>query len=1100
MHSTLLREKSTNNLLLASLRTAVCWLFVLFLTSISYDALASTFYVKTNGTGSGTGSWTNASNNVQAMINAANAGDEIWVATGTYQPAAGTSFYMKEGVKIYGGFSGYEVSLEERNRTLGFYRTTLTGGGAVDFTIDNTDISLTNAAVLDGFDITGGINGGIINSTNPKLANLYVTGNGNTDNSSNGAIYNIRCSPMLLNVKIISNTGLSGLWNENSSPVLVNCTIANNTITRGHVVNRSSSPALINCTVAGEITIGTQSYGVTNLDSSSPKIYNSIINGAADAILNRSGSDIQNSMVYARTVAGPEGYPIPSGIDARFENPDLGNYRLTLCSPAVNAGSNGFYDSGRTPDISGITTDSDRYPRFYGTVDQGAYELQSDVQAGVAGVWYVKPGGTGTGNSWDCPLGDLQLAINSASSGQQVWVGAGTYQPGNTLYKMKEGVQIYGGFAGNETSLAQRNLSINANKSILDGNDGPGIINNNIPLSNAAVLDGFTITGSNGAPTIVNGSASSPKLVNLAVIDNQYTGIFLLGSSSVLINCIFNNNSTGSVGGAVLISGGSPTFINCSLTNNLAGSGGGMFISNATPTLVNCQINNNRANYGAGISIENSAAPIITNCTIADNTATIAGGGILNRYGSTASKLRNSIVFGNSSGIVNEDISELEIQYSLVQKDPIPGGPATANIDPLFVNAAEGNYRLQPCSPAVNAGFNYFQEGQTPDLSTVTTDLGNMPRLREHIVDMGAYEYSGATRGLATDQDEASANITRDYVLTSDSDCRLVAYLNPSGVVNGLNAVSGPVSAKVWVAGTQPKDFVKRHYQITPANNAAGASSRVTLFFTQQEFDDFNAVNEIKLPLNAADTENYKANLRIEKRPGVSGDGSGLPNSYTGVVSTFKPSEVNGKVEWNADGQYWEVTFDVMGFSGFFVKTNEAALPLNLISFTATKEAGSNLLQWSTTSEVNTDNFEIQSSGDAKKFIPLATINAAGSGDHKYSYLDQNQYKGSVYYRLKMSDRAANRLDETYTYSKIISLKNGSELTGIYPNPARETVTFEVNNALLKSTANLYDILGRKLQSIVITTNKQEINIKSLASGLYIMKFADGTAERFVKE
>ncbi|MCE7059734.1 T9SS type A sorting domain-containing protein, partial [Dyadobacter sp. CY343] len=131
----------------------------------------------------------------------------------------------------------------------------------------------------------------------------------------------------------------------------------------------------------------------------------------------------------------------------------------------------------------------------------------------------------------------------------------------------------------------------------------------------------------------------------------------------------------------------------------------------------------------------------------------------------------------------------------------------------------------------------------------------------------------------------------------------------------------------------------------------------------------------------------------------------------------------------------------------------------------------------------------------AKKFIQIATVNASGSGDHQYSYVDQNQYNGTVYYRLKMSD-----LDETYTYSKIISLTGEGNLTSIYPNPAGEAVIFQVNNALLKTTATLHDISGRKLQSILITNDRQEINVKSLASGFYILKFADGSAERFVKE
>jgi hypothetical protein len=156
---------------------------------------------------------------------------------------------------------------------------------------------------------------------------------------------------------------------------------------------------------------------------------------------------------------------------------------------------------------------------------------------------------------------------------------------------------------------------------------------------------------------------------------------------------------------------------------------------------------------------------------------------------------------------------------------------------------------------------------------------------------MGAYEFSEEFRGLASNLTKVSADITRETVLTATNDaCGLVAYILP----NGAAPVSGQVTAEVWIAENQPKDFVKRHYQIMPGNKASSATARVKLYFSQQEFTDYNDINEVKLPTNAADAENYKANLRIEKRSGISTDDSGLPGSYTGSISTFKPSDVLG--------------------------------------------------------------------------------------------------------------------------------------------------------------------------------------------------------------
>lgn len=785
-------------------------------------------------------------------------------------------------------------------------------------------------------------------------------------------------------------------------------------------------------------------HGIANDVSASAKIYNSIIKGTQGGIIGSSSNfDIQSSIVdVSVAVPGTQGQ---ANIDPLFVDPASGDYRLQPCSPAINTGSNTFYAASQTPDISAITEDIAGQSRFFnnGTVDQGAYEYQGAIEERVLGVWFVRAGATGSGASWACASGDLQKAIYSASSGEQLWVAGGTYIPQlNGSLVMKEGVKIYGGFAGTETSLADRDLSLTANKSTLNSNADIVVSNSN--LTSASILDGFTVSGSR---TGISNFDASPLLVNLVVMGNGAVGVGNINSSPTLINCIIAKNT----GGNTIVAG----------------------VSNS------------------------SSSPVLINCTIADNKAATTGGidlgvAIFNNNRS-APKIRNTIIYGNDFGIFSDASSSSTVEYSIVQLNPTqPGETPAGSVNPLFRDAGAGDYRLQACSPGVNSGFNFFQSSQTPDLTGIITDLAGETRVREHIVDMGAYEFSEEFRGLAGNLTEVSANISRETVLTAVNDaCRLVAYIMP----NGAAPVSGPVTAKVWVADNQPTDFVKRHYQITPGNNTLSATARVKLYFSQQEFTDYNEINDVKLPMNAADTENYKENLRIEKRSGISTDGSGLPSSYNDNISTFKPSNANGSIEWNPIGQYWEVTFEVTGFSGFFVKTKETALPLNLISFTATKENGSHILHWNTASEVGTDNFEIQRSSNAKSFQTIATVNANGSGNHQYSYNDQPADDRTSYYRLKMND-----LDDTYSYSMIISVNGKADFAAVYPNPAGAEITFRASNALLKTTATLHDISGRKLQTIVISNSVQKLNISSLASGMYMVKFADGTVGKFVKQ
>lgn len=64
-------------------------------------------------------SWQDAFADLQDALAAADAGDEIWVAEGTYKPTQGldrsASFELKSGVGIYGGFAGGETLRSQRD-------------------------------------------------------------------------------------------------------------------------------------------------------------------------------------------------------------------------------------------------------------------------------------------------------------------------------------------------------------------------------------------------------------------------------------------------------------------------------------------------------------------------------------------------------------------------------------------------------------------------------------------------------------------------------------------------------------------------------------------------------------------------------------------------------------------------------------------------------------------------------------------------------------------------------------------------------------------------------------------------------------------------
>ncbi len=255
----------------------------------SYGAIR---YVKPVQSGSGDGSsWANASANLQAMINASGAGDEVWVAAGTYKPTTGTdrtiAFQMKNNVGIYGGFFGNETLRSQRDYLT--YVTTLSGdlngddvvsGSGVSLQISNngensyhvinnsftSGAPLTSSAIIDGFTIRGGSNqisllgpynagGGMYNVyASPTLNNIIFYGN-RAEYGGGGLMNSLNCSPVLTNVTFLQNFSQNnggGMYcYTGANPVLNNVTFTGNfcygSFGGGAIANFENAPVFNNC-------------------------------------------------------------------------------------------------------------------------------------------------------------------------------------------------------------------------------------------------------------------------------------------------------------------------------------------------------------------------------------------------------------------------------------------------------------------------------------------------------------------------------------------------------------------------------------------------------------------------------------------------------------------------------------------------------------------------------------------------------------------------------------------------------------------------------------------------------------------------------------
>ncbi len=376
-------------------------------------------YVKVGGTGDGS-SWAEAMGDIQAAVNSPGV-EQVWVAKGTYYPE-GDGLKMKNGVAIYGGFPDDDNDAGMDDRDWEANPTILHGNDeriVVNNGFEESNL-LTASAILDGFTITKGsftYAGGIANLyASPTLTNLVITENIST--GEGGGMYNWECAPTLTNVIISGNSTTSsggGIYNENASPVLTGVTVTGNSAVQGYgggMYNRGSSPSLTGVTIShntansgGGIyndlssstvltnvlihhntatTDGDGGGGIYNGNSSSLTVINTTITSNASELLGGgitnygASSLIYNSIIwgnyfsdYAGDMDDESSHNIIGGPDPLFVNPAGPDYRLSLSSPAINAGSNEAYG-----DLPGAK-DLDGNPRLWGAaIDMGAYENQ----------------------------------------------------------------------------------------------------------------------------------------------------------------------------------------------------------------------------------------------------------------------------------------------------------------------------------------------------------------------------------------------------------------------------------------------------------------------------------------------------------------------------------------------------------------------------------------------------------------------------------------------------------------------------------------------------------------------------------------------------
>jgi predicted outer membrane repeat protein len=576
----------------------------------------------------------------------------------------------------------------------------------------------------------------------------------------------------------------------------------------------------------------------------------------------------------------------------------------------------------------------------------------------LAQVRFVTTAGTGdlSGSSWANSSNDLQSMINASAMGEQVWVAAGVYKPNRIehdfgtimvpnryiAFKLKDAVELYGGFTGNETLITQRNFA--ANKTILSGD----IDNNDV------VLNGITtsVIGTNAIHVIISSGTSASTAVDGFYITGGYTA----NGFNLTVNGVLMDSNLGS---GIANNASSPTISNCVFTGiEGEGAGGGISNNNSAPSITNCTFSNSLV-YKSGTGIlNNSSSPIISNCTFSNNIAGTYGGGI---YNAASSPVITSCTFtGNTANSFGGAIFNTSF----------------------------------PCSPVItNCTFTSntaYYGGAVYNFSTASADFKNCSFTNNSSSNDGGDIYNNAA-GAAFNilncvflNNHANANTGYGGgIYTSNS-------LNNSGAVSctfyGNTAFDGPsinstagifkvYNSVVWGAATGGsydfKNSIVEGFTGGSNGNLDGTSITAAQLFTNASGGDLT-LSTTSPAINAGSNTLYTAaggNLLTDKD---------LANNARLVNTTLDM----GSYEFNAN-----------------------VLPLKFAAIAAIPDGNDVLVTWQTYDEINAAHFEIECSRDGKKFEPIASLLSANTaGTHSYSYKHLQPIGVMLYYRIKQVD------------------------------------------------------------------------------------------------
>ncbi len=484
-------------------------------------------------------------------------------------------------------------------------------------------------------------------------------------------------------------------------------------------------------------------------------------------------------------------------------------------------------------------------------------------------------------NAWqgESAYTDLQTAIDAAVSGDQIWVAEGTYRPTSGInngtgqlrsFLMKSGVSIFGGFAGTETTLEEREKGENSwdfiHPTVLSGdiNQTPFTLTDDVyhvlwfgnnPYATDVTINGFTIEyGYATGPEDIHQKAGVANMQDNCIISNCIMqkncaatggGALYMNSGSRVIDsyffnnralyasgkggavyaagnnfmeekvtgCLFENNTistTNSEGGAIY-AGTNNQFSNSTFRRNSCAKNGGTFCANAAGNqLNNCIFEQNNSTNGGAVYSTNTNL-VMSNCLYTNNYATAKGGAVY--------------ATGSGSKIINS---------TLVNNNASEAGAVFGNSNLILFNTIAWNNNAGTDAQVTASITCYYTAVQDVLLS----GTGNLNLPADNAA--GVHFVNPSTViGLPADAQDSLSVATADYNLTAESVCKdtgntsniyLSGYIFPETDLKGDPRIDG---ANIDLGAFEKQCLIEMpifEYLVTDTLNDSTVNVQFTIF------------------------------------------------------------------------------------------------------------------------------------------------------------------------------------------------------------------------------------------------------------------------------